>query len=227
MNRRDLLLCLATAAGVAGCAGRAPSWVQESSAQYAEPTALPAPVTDGPVSLEQAIRRRRSMREYRSDPLPKAVIGQLLWAGQGITSADGKRAAPSAGGLYPLELYVVSRSQVSHYLPDGHRIEVRATADLHAELRAAAYGQAHVAAAPVVIVIAALGDRTRRKYGPRASAFVEREAGHAAQNILLMAAALGLAAVPVGSVDPAKCAVVLALPADQHVHYLIPIGLPH
>jgi SagB-type dehydrogenase family enzyme len=191
MNRRDLLLCLAAAASVAGCAGRAPSWIREGSAQYAKPTALPAPVTDGPVSLERAIGLRRSVREYRSDPLPVATIGQLRWAGQGITSADGKRAAPSAGALYPLELYVVSRSQVSHYLPDGHRIEVRATADLRGQLRAAAYGQAHVAAAPVVIVVAALADRTRRKYGPRASAFVEREAGHAAQNILLMGAALG------------------------------------
>ena len=225
MNRRDLLLCLAAAAGVAGCAGRAPSWIREGSAQYAEPTALPAPVTDGPVSLERAIGLRRSVREYRSDPLPIATIGQLLWAGQGITSADGKRAAPSAGALYPLELYVVSRSQVIHYLPDGHRIEVRATADLRGQLRAAAYGQQHVAAAPVVIVVAALADRTRGKYGPRASAFVEREAGHAAQNILLMGAALGLAAVPVGSVDPTQCAVALALPADQRVHYLIPVGM--
>lgn len=225
MNRRELLLCLAAAAGVAGCAGRAPSSVREGGAQYAEPTALPAPTTDGPVSLERAIRLRRSVREYRPDPLPLATIGQLLWAGQGITSFDGKRAAPSAGARYPLELYVVSRSQVIHYLPEGHRIETRAAADLRAELRAAAYGQEHVAAAPVVIVVAAQADRTRRKYGPRASAFVEREAGHAAQNILLMGAALGLGAVPVGSVDPRLCAVALELPADQQVHYLIPVGL--
>ena len=225
MKRRDFVLCLAAAIGVAGCAGRAPSWVRDGGAQYAEPTALPVPVTDGHVSLERAIGLRRSVREYRTDPLPIATIGQLLWAGQGITGTGGKRAAPSAGALYPLELYVVSRSRVIHYLPDGHRIETRASADLRGELRAAAYGQEHVAAAPVVIVVAALADRTRRKYGARASAFVEREAGHAAQNILLMAAALGLAAVPVGSVDPMRCAVALALPADERVHYLIPVGM--
>lgn len=225
MNRRDLLLCLAAAAGLAGCAGRAPSSIRAGSARYGEPTALPAPVTDGPVSLERAIRLRRSVREYRPDALPIATIGQLLWAGQGITSADGKRAAPSAGALYPLELYAVSPSQVIHYLPDGHRIEARATTDLRRELRTAAFGQAHVAAAPVVIVVAALADRTRRKYGSRASAFVEREAGHAAQNILLAGAALGLAAVPVGSVDTARCADALALPSGQHVLYLIPVGV--
>lgn len=111
-----------------------------------------------------------------------------------------------------------------HYLPHGHRIEVRAAPDLRPELRTAAFGQHHVAAAPVVVVIAAVEDRTRRKYGPRANAFVEREAGHAAQNILLTAAALQLAAVPVGSVDATRAAITLALPPEQRVHYLLPVG---
>jgi len=65
------------------------------------------------------------IRCTRPDPLPMATIGQLLWAGQGITGTDGKRAAPSADALYPLELYVVTPRQVMHYLPDGHRAETR------------------------------------------------------------------------------------------------------
>ena len=225
MNRRDLLLCLAAAAGLSGCAQRAPSWVREPRARYGEPTALPPPMLDGAVSLERALALRRSIREFRPDPLPIATIGQLLWAGQGITSTDGKRTAPSAGALYPLELYAVTPSQVMHYLPHGHRIEKRAAPDLRPELRTAAFGQHHVATAPLVVVIAAVEGRTRRKYGPRANAFVEREAGHAAQNILLTAAALQLAAVPVGSVDATRAAITLGLPPDQRVHYLLPIGL--
>ena len=225
MNRRELLLCLAAAAGLSGCAQRAPSWVREPGAQYGGPTALPPPTLDGTVSLEHALALRRSIREFRPDPLPIATVGQLLWAGQGITSTDGKRTAPSAGALYPLELYAVTPSQVVHYLPHGHRIEARATADLRPQLRTAAFGQDHVATAPLVVVIAAVEGRTRRKYGPRANAFVEREVGHAAQNILLTAAAFQLAAVPVGSVDATRAAITLAVPPDQRVHYLLPIGV--
>lgn len=226
MNRRDLLFCLGAAAGLAGCVRRAPRWATEAGARYGAPTDLPPPVTDSRVSLERAIAQRRSMREFRPDPLPLATVSQLLWAGQGITSSDGKRAAPSAGALYPIELYAVTPSHVMHYLPDGHRVEARTTTDLRPQLRTAAFGQEHVAAAPLVLVVAARADRTRRKYTALADAFVEREAGHVAQNILLTAAATGLAAVPVGSVDGAHAAVALGTPPDQRVHYLIPVGLP-
>ena len=73
-------------------------------------------------------------------------------------------------------------------------------------------------------MVAAVPGRARRKYGTRAEAFVQLKAGHVAQNILLQAAARGLAAVPVGSLDPAR-AVTLALPPGQTVLYFIPVGL--
>ena len=225
MKRRDLLTGLAAAGLAGGCASQAPGWVRASQARYGRPVALPPPAATGTISLEQAIGRRRSRRAFRPDPLPVATIGQLLWAGQGVTSPDGKRAAPSAGALYPLELYVVTPARVMHYLPDGHRAETRAVPDLRPGLTAAAFGQPHVGAAPAIIIVAAVPGRTQRKYGARAEAFAQLEAGHAAQNILLQAAARGLAAVPVGSLDPARAAVTLALPPGQTVLYFIPVGL--
>jgi len=226
MRGRDALAGVVVAAAViGGCASPAPHWVQVSRAGYRDRVALPAPATDGAMSLEQAIQRRRSGRGFRPEPLPLAAIGQLLWAGQGITSPDGKRAAPSAGALYPLELYVVTSTQVMHYLPEGHRVEVRPNPDLRPELQAAAFGQAPVGAAPdVVVVVAAALERTRRKYGARAEGFVELEAGHAAQNILLEATARGLAAVPIGGIDPMGAGRAIALPPDEKVLYLIPVG---
>jgi SagB-type dehydrogenase family enzyme len=227
VRTRELLTGLAaTVVLVGGCAQEAPSWVRAANLRYGEPVALPAPATDGATSLERAIARRRSARSFRPDALPLATVGQLLWAGQGITSPDGKRAAPSAGALHPLELYVVTRTEVLHYLPQGHRVEIRTGPDLRPRLRAAAAGQAAVASAPDTVVVAAVVDRTRRKYGARAEAFVDREAGHAAENILLEATARGLAAVPIGGLDPAQAARALALPPDQTVLYLIPVGLP-
>jgi len=225
VKRRELLTGLAAAALAGGCASQAPGWVRASRARYGSPVALPPPAATGTISVEQAIARRRSRRAFRPDPLPVATIGQLLWAGQGVTSPDGKRAAPSAGALYPLELYVVTPAQVMRYLPEGHRAQTRAVPDLRPGLTAAAFGQPHVGAAPAIIIVAAVPGRTQRKYGTRAEAFAQLEAGHAAQNILLQAAARGLAAVPVGSLDPARAAVTLALPPGQTVLYFIPVGL--
>ncbi len=227
MKRRELLSGLAAAALTSGCVSQEPSRLQRvktPQARYGSPVPLPSPDTTGMIPLEQAIGKRRSLRAFRPDPLPMASIGQLLWAGQGITSPDGKRAAPSAGALYPLELYAVTPGQVMHYLPDGHRAETRAVSDLRPGLKAAAVGQSSVGAAPVVIVVAAVPSRTSRTYGSQAEAFVQIEVGHAAQNILLQAAALGLAAVPVGSLNPSGAAATLALPPDQTVLYLIPVG---
>src|SRR5262249_5664284 len=158
MKRRELLSGLAAAARATGCPSQAPSRVQTSPARFGSPVPLPSPATTDTISLEKAIGKR-SMRAFRPDPLPTATIGQLLWAGQGITSPDGKRAAPSAGALYPLELYVVTPKQVMHYLPDGHRAETRAESDLRPGLKDAAVGQATVGAAPAVIGVAAVPSR--------------------------------------------------------------------
>src|SRR5215813_1177889 len=169
MKRRELLTGLAAAALASGCTSQAPSRTQTSQARYGSPVPLPPPDTTDTISLEKAIGKRRSLREFRPDPLPMATIGQLLWAGQGVTSPDGKRAAPSAGALYPLELYVVTPEQVLHYLPDGHRAETWEVSDLRPGLKDAAVGQSTVGAAPAVIVVAAVPSRLSHRYGERPS----------------------------------------------------------
>jgi SagB-type dehydrogenase family enzyme len=224
MKRRELLTGLAAAALAGGCTSQTTSRAQTTVAHYGSPVPLPPPATTDTISLEKAIGKRRSMRAFRPDPLPTATISQLLWAGQGVTSPDGKRAAPSAGALYPLELYAVTPKRVMHYLPAGHRAETRAVSDLRPGLKAAAVGQSTITAAPVVIAVAAVPGRLSDRYGAKAEEFVQIEVGHASQNILLQAAALGLAAVPVGSLDPSRAADTLALPSDQTVLYLIPVG---
>ena len=175
MKRRELLTGLGAATLAGGCTSQAPSRVHTSQARYGSPVPLPSPATTDTISLEKAIGKRRTLRAFRPDPLPTATIGQLLWAGQGVTSPDGKRAAPSAGALYPLELYVVTPKQVMHYLPDGHRIATRAVSDLRPGLKDAAVGQSTIAAAPVVIVVAAVPGRLSHRYGAKTDEFVQIE----------------------------------------------------
>ena len=175
---------------------------------------------------QEAIDKRRSVRNFASKELPVETIGQLLWSGQGITSSDGKRAAPSAGALYALELYVVTATQIMHYLPQGHRAETRDTHDLRPELRALAVNQASVERAPALLVVAAEPSRLSARYGGRANLYADLEVGHATENMLLQAVSLGLVAVTVGAVEGAPAARKLALPNGQTVVYLIPVGFP-
>ena len=226
MRRCSSIAAVVTLLLATGCAGRAPARLRAASAQFGSPFSLPQPDTHGNMPLDEAISRRRSSRSFSPKPLPLTLIGQLLWAGQGITSPDGKRTAPSAGGLYPIELYVVTPHQVMHYLPAGHRVEVRADVDHRGELRDAALGQSAVASAPAVIVVAAVPERTRAKYGARGDTFVALEAGHVTQNILLEATEHSLAAVSVGGVDSASVRRVVAMPPADDVEYLVPVGYP-
>ncbi len=222
-RRAATFLLAVTVAAVSGCV-HAPASRGPRAAQ--RPTvALPAPRLDGAMSLEQALLHRQSVREFTDRPLTLAQIGQLLWAAQGVTRSGGGRTAPSAGALYPLELYVAMPGRVLHYLPVGHRAQVWSEQDLRARLGSAA-GQRTVAKAPVVFVITAVQSRTAVKYGGRAGRYVDLEAGHAAQNLLLQAVTLGLGAVPVGAFDDRGVASALGLTAGETPRYLIPVGVP-
>lgn len=188
---------------------------------------LPKPQTTGALSLEEAIAKRRSVREFKTEPLSVEQIAQLCWAAQGITDRTrGFRAAPSAGALYPLELYLVRPDGLYHYVPQQHALEQLGTKDLRSELARAALEQACVGEAPMTMVITAVVQRTAAKYGQRAERYCLIEVGHAAQNVLLQAAALGLGAVPVGAYDDARVQRALGLPTDRQALYLIPIGKP-
>ncbi len=190
-------------------------------------TPLPAPAVDGELSVEAALAERRSVREFDASPLTVAELGQLLWAAQGITGERGYRTAPSAGALYPLEIYVATAGGLFHYEPDGHALSVVSESDVRPALHAAALRQAAVAQAPAVFVIAAVYERTAVKYGAeRSPRYVHLEAGHAAQNLLLQAVALDLGAVPIGAFDDAGIQRAIGLPAEEQPLYLVPVGQP-
>jgi SagB-type dehydrogenase family enzyme len=211
---------------VLGCVAEAPDSITAETQRFDEITDLPAPDITGEMSLEQALVERRSGREFAPAELTPDIIGQLFWAGQGVTDERGYRTAPSAGALYPLELYAVTSRSVLHYVPEGHRVESRSDTTSLARLGDLAFGQDSPSSAPAVLVVVGVEARTAAEYGDLATGFVEREAGHATQNILLQATALDLAAVPVGGFDPAGVARLLALPPGHDVLYLVPVGEP-
>ncbi len=185
---------------------------------------LPTPRHTGPLSLEEAIRNRRSVREFLPEPLSSDEVSQLLWATQGITGEQGLRAAPSAGALYPLEVYVITAEGLDHHEVEAHALRRMSDGDLRAAVRSVAFDQACITSAPAVFLFTAVYERTCGEYGSRGRMYVHMDVGHAAQNLLLQAEVLGLAGVPVAAFDPADLKPILALPEHEEPVYLVPIG---
>ncbi|NIR60377.1 MAG: SagB/ThcOx family dehydrogenase [Gammaproteobacteria bacterium] len=191
---------------------------------------LPEPRLAGAHPLERLLAQRRCVRSFANAALSLAELGQLLWAAQGITDPEGLRTAPSAGALYPLELYSVVgavdglEAGIYRYRPEGHQLKQTAAGDRRGPLARAALGQSWLGDAAVVIALAAVLERTSRKYGRRAERYVPMEVGHAGQNLFLQAEALDLAAAVVGAFDDGEVATVLGLPAGAQPLSLMPVG---
>ena len=207
-----------------------PATTPTPSQEQAEVINLPEPQYDSDVSIEQSLLNRRSIRSYSGQSLTLQELSQLLWAAQGITDPGGFRAAPSAGGLYPLELYLVAgdvtdlTAGVYRYQPDGHQLVKTLDGDKRAELAEAALGQEWVKEGAVSIVFTAVYERTTVKYGDRGVRYVHMEAGHAAQNLCLQATTMELGAVTVGAFHDEQVSQLLNLPTDERPLYVIPIG---
>ena len=195
---------------------------------------LPPPRLKGAVSVEQAIKRRRTIRRFSAKPLTLQQLSQILWAAQGITDDEArlKRAAPSAGALYPLEIYLTcgekSVQDLSagtwHYLPSSHSVSRTGKKDARTALALASYFQMWADDAPVVFVIAAQYERTTRKYGDRGIRYVDMEAGNVSQNIFLQCEALGLSAGIIGAFWDGKVSSALKLPERVVPLLIMPVG---
>lgn len=188
---------------------------------------LPPPATRGETSLEETIARRRSERMFSHKTLTTGQVGQLLWAAQGITgTAEGHslRSAPSAGALYPMEVYALTQDGVYRYVPQKHALEVLEEHDLRGGLSRACLGQDPVRDAALDIVICAVYERVTGKYRERGKRYVDMEAGHIAQNVHLQAVAMGLGSVSIGAFNDGEVGDLLNLPEDQIPIYVIPIG---
>jgi len=198
----------------------------QAQAKAGERIALPAAAREGGMALHEALARRRSIREYTDKVLSERELAQLLWAAQGVNRPDGHRTAPSAMARYPLELYVATPSGFFHYQPREHQLERRG-GDLRSAISKAARGQKQILQSPGVFVFTAVFERMGAKPDdPRAARWIYVEAGHAAQNLLLEAVALGFAGVPMGGFDDKQLQEGLPLPADHRPVYMVAIGQP-
>lgn len=196
---------------------------------------LPYPRISGKFTLEEVLLLRRSVREFdRRASITLEELGQLLWAGQGLSEPRrGFRTCPSAGATYPLVLYaVVPEGRVSglqagvyRYIVETHSLELVKPGDHYSRLYRACLDQKWVYDAAVNIIIAADYDRTCLYYGERGIRYVILEAGHACQNIYLQATALGLGAVAIGAFYDDEIEEIICAVKEKPL-YVIAIGKP-
>lgn len=190
---------------------------------------LPTPIFQSSLSIEEAIYNRQSIREYKGEPLTLAEISQLLWSAQGINKHHS-RTVPSAGALYPLEIYLVVKNVndlstgVYHYLPSSHSLEIYLNDDIVEELTVAALDQEMIAEASLNIIISGIFERTAVKYGDRAEQYVYQESGHVSQNIYLQCESLGLGTVTVGGFNQKAVDQLLGFAEGQMTLYIMPVG---
>jgi SagB-type dehydrogenase family enzyme len=193
---------------------------------------LEPPKEEGGAPLWEIMRRRRSVRHFKDEPMTKTELSQLLWAAQGITHPEyGFRTAPSAGALYPIETYLVINSVdqinpgVYHYAVDRYELEQLRAGDFRLQVAQSALDQEMVYHANVVFIWTAVFARSKWKYKQRAYRYIYLDAGHIAQNVALAAVAQNLGSCQVGALYDGEVNALLDVDGtEESVVYMTVVG---
>ena len=206
---------------------------------------LPSPQLDGRSSVENVLANRRSIRDFRNEPMSLATLSQLLWAAQGVTRiedappgwswgpwAGGKRTAPSAGAMYPIELYAVAgnidglQPGIYKYKPSTHELLTICAGDKRNQMSTRGPGQKWLEGAPCIFVVAGIYARLEPRFADRSARYLHFEVGHVVENICLQAVALGLGSTVVGSFKDDLLKEAVGMPADESPFAVVPVGKP-
>jgi SagB-type dehydrogenase family enzyme len=201
---------------------------------------LPQPRFDGAVSVEAALKNRRSIREYLAKPLSLAEVSQILWAAYGITATrenmpaflrGGFRTAPSAGARYPLDIYLAAfdvaglSGGVYYYKSETHQLVRVVEGNPRSALSEACFDQPHFKTASAAIVYSAVYERCMVKYGQRGrDRYVCMDLGHSAENVYLQAHALEIGTCAIGAFTDLRLKKAVGMTREEEPLYVMPLG---
>jgi len=197
---------------------------------------LPNPSLKGTISVEQALAKRRSVREYKDTSLTLQDVSQILWSAYGITDTIkdkgiGLHTAPSAVAIYPLTIYLVAGkvkdlpAGIYRYNPKGQSLTLLKSGDFRADLSTASRGQKMIKDAPIDIVYSADTVLMTKRFGAKSGmSFIDLDLGHSAENVYLQATALGLGTCAVGGFVAVQVSSVIKMPANEKTVYIMPVG---
>ncbi len=212
------------------------TFLQELEEYSKKEILLPKPSYKGSISFEETIYKWKATRKFQKDkPLTLQLLSQLLWAASG-TTVDGVTSAtrvyPSAGAIYPLDIYVVCKnikdleSGIYKYNCKNHSLILVKKGDFSSQLAYFAVGQMFIAEAPVSFIW--VGDYSKvSRYGDRGTKrYIFADLGHSAQNLTIQATALGLGTVQVGAFNNEKIKSLLEIKQHEDPLYIMPVGFP-
>lgn len=216
---------------------RVPIRPPEPFKSYPDAVSIPLPMSqDGPVTLDEALHARKSIREFSPRSIEIHDLAYLLWASTGIQRTEmgmAFRTAPSAGALYPIETYVaVNRGQainagIYHYDIRGHALACVREGEFGADIAWAALGQDMCAQAAAVFIWTAVFNRSRWKYRERAYRYIYMEAGHIAENLALAGVSRKLGSCHIAAFFDAEIEAIVAVDGVQEgVLYMTALGYP-
>jgi len=196
---------------------------------------LPSPVFEG-MSVEKAIRERRSERSFTNRSMSLEQLAQILFSAYGITSSSSGydfRAAPSGGALYPIEVYVIANNVESlangfyHFQISDSSLELIKEGDFSKNIHRAANRQDAVGSSPITLVFTARFDRMTAKYADRGYRYIYIEVGAICENVYLQAVSLGLGTVAVGAFNDDAVNELLEIDGlSEATLLLMPVGFP-
>ncbi|MFH0958284.1 MAG: SagB/ThcOx family dehydrogenase [Pseudomonadota bacterium] len=209
----------------------------QSATYAANDFKLPKPNFDGKTSIETGMMKKKSVRHFAKDPLTLGQVSQLLWAANGVLPVDAISGATiktlaSAGGVYPLEIFLLTGNKsvdglpagVFHYNAMDNSLLRISAEDVRMALAQAALSQLWIASAPVTIIIAAVFSKSTAKYGARGIQYIFMESGASNQNLYLQAESIGLRIGTVGAFDENAVSSAIKIPAGITPLLIVPIG---
>jgi SagB-type dehydrogenase family enzyme len=186
------------------------------------PIDLPKPKLDASVTLVQALKARKSAREFSSMPLSSQALSDLLWAACGVNREDGRRTAPTAKNWQEIDVYVVLAEGAYLYDAKAHALRGVRKGDL----RSLTGVQDFVGGAPVNLVFVADLSRMSGASPEDRDRYAATDAAFISQNVYLWCAATGLSTVVRGSLDRPAFAKALELKPDLRIILAQTVGFP-
>lgn len=194
-----------------------------SSAQQSEPIKLPEPKMDKSVTLMEALKNRKTSREFNPGNLSNQTLSNLLWAAWGINRSDsGRRTAPSARNRQEIDLYVVTSDGI--YIYDAKALSLKPI--VSGDFRALTGTQSYFKDAAINLVFVADLSRMNDRDEAGKINIASMDTGFIAQNVYLFCASEGLATVYRVSIDKPNLALTMKLSPDQRIIGAQSVGLP-
>lgn len=183
---------------------------------------LPPPRTEAGKPLMQALKLRRSTRDYADRVLPDEVLSDLLWAAYGINRPSGDRTAPYWRHIMVIDVYAAMADGLWLYDPKRHVLVQRSPDDIRSQTGL----QDFVGKVPLNLVYVAHSDRMREVPAEARRQFAGVDTGFIGQNVYLFCASEGLATVFRASIDYEKLKAAMGLSRDEFVTFAQSVGYP-